>query len=75
MFVLIRILSSRIETKGVHFILEIGLQLLVFCVSVFTECVLKYVLKEGSPIQLSTLRDSLNGQLERKTLSKFCYEL
>jgi hypothetical protein len=75
MFVLIRILSHRNETKGVHFLLESGLQLFVFCVSRYTESVLKYVLKEGSPIHLVTLRDSQSDQLERKTRSKFCYEL
>ena len=58
-----------------HFPEESGLHLFVFCVSRYTECVLKYVLKEESPVQLVTLRKSQSGQLERKTLSKFCYEL
>jgi len=46
MFVLIRILFRRNETKGVQFLLESGLHLFYFCVSRYTECVLKYALKE-----------------------------
>jgi len=46
----------------------------IIIISRYTDSVLKYVLKEGSPVQLVTLRDSQSGQLERKTRSKFCYE-
>lgn len=65
MFVLIRILSRRNGTKGVHFLLESGIQLFIFCVSRYTECVLKYLLKEGGPIQLVTLRVKVVNWKER----------